>query len=238
MWLEAFNLWVVAERILYRHQQQFSINVWAGIVGDCSLGVHVLPHWLTDKHYWDFLLHDLAELLEYVPLPVRSQMWYMHDGAPAHFSCAVWGVRNNIHYIWWVGRGGPTAWPPRLPDLNPLDFYLWEHLKTHLYTAPVDNKEALYHHVVDACQTICNYQSIFEWMWWAMMRQSQGVNWISWKPFWALTYYKCNLSATTHVPWHMLIWTIFFVLVCGTHTQSMSTPYTCIYKWKNSGAQV
>jgi hypothetical protein len=39
MWPETFNLWVVAERILCRHQQQFSINVWAGIVGDCLAGI-------------------------------------------------------------------------------------------------------------------------------------------------------------------------------------------------------
>jgi hypothetical protein len=26
-----------------RHQQQFRINVWAGIVGDCLVGSHVLP---------------------------------------------------------------------------------------------------------------------------------------------------------------------------------------------------
>jgi hypothetical protein len=48
MWLKAFNLRVVAERILCRHQQQYSINMWAGIVSDCSVGLHVLPHWLTN----------------------------------------------------------------------------------------------------------------------------------------------------------------------------------------------
>jgi len=25
----------------------------------------------------------------------------------------------------WLGRGGPVAWPPRSPDLTPLDYYLW-----------------------------------------------------------------------------------------------------------------
>ena len=25
----------------------------------------------------------------------------------------------------WVGRGGPTAWPPRSLDLTPLDFFAW-----------------------------------------------------------------------------------------------------------------
>jgi hypothetical protein len=35
-----------------RHQQQFSINVCAGIVGE---RLDVLPHWLTVNHYRDFL---------------------------------------------------------------------------------------------------------------------------------------------------------------------------------------
>jgi hypothetical protein len=42
--------------------------------------------------------------------------------------------------------------------------------KTLTYAAPVDNKEALHHRIVDACQTIHNYPSIFERMWWSMMR--------------------------------------------------------------------
>jgi hypothetical protein len=30
--------------------------------------------------------------------------------------------------------------------------------------APVDSEEALHHRTVDACQTICNYPYILEWM--------------------------------------------------------------------------
>jgi hypothetical protein len=44
-----------------RHQQQFSINVWAGIVGDCLVSQHALPHQLTGNHYRDFLLYDLPQ---------------------------------------------------------------------------------------------------------------------------------------------------------------------------------
>jgi hypothetical protein len=61
----------------------------AGIVGECLVGPHVLPHRLTRNHYRDFLSHDLPKLLEDVPLAVRARMWYMHDGAPTHISCAV-----------------------------------------------------------------------------------------------------------------------------------------------------
>jgi hypothetical protein len=51
-----------------RHQQQFSINVLAGIVGDCVVGPHVLPHWPTGNLYRYFPLRDLPKLLENVPL--------------------------------------------------------------------------------------------------------------------------------------------------------------------------
>jgi hypothetical protein len=85
----------------------------------------------------------------------------MHDGAPAHFSRAVRDVLNNIYRNRWIGRGGPTAWPPRsMPDLNPLDFYLWGHVNTLVYAAPVDNEEALHHRVVGACQTLRVYSAV------------------------------------------------------------------------------
>lgn len=52
-----------------RHQQQFGLNVWAGIVGDCLVGLHVLPARLTGAVYRNFIQHTLPDLLhEDVPL--------------------------------------------------------------------------------------------------------------------------------------------------------------------------
>jgi hypothetical protein len=62
------------------------------------------------------------------------------------FSRAVRDVLSNSYHDRWIGRGGPTAWPPRSPDLNPLDFYLWR-----TPVASVDNEEALPRRIVDAC---------------------------------------------------------------------------------------
>jgi hypothetical protein len=98
--------------------------VWAVFIGDCMVGPHVLPHRLTGSHCRDFLSHDLPNVLEDVLLAVRARMWYMHDCALAHFSRVVRDVLTNTHHDVWIGRGGPTAWPPRPPDLNPLDLYL------------------------------------------------------------------------------------------------------------------
>jgi hypothetical protein len=78
----------------------------------------------------------------------------MHDGAVAHFSCAVRDVPNNTYHDHWIGKGRPTAWPLLLPDLNSLNFYLWGYLKTLVYAASVDNEESFHHGIVDACQTI------------------------------------------------------------------------------------
>jgi hypothetical protein len=51
------------------HQQQFSINVWAWIVSDYSVG----PHRFTGNHYRDFLLHELSQLLECVPVSAEHE---------------------------------------------------------------------------------------------------------------------------------------------------------------------
>jgi hypothetical protein len=148
--------------------------VWVGIVGDYSIGPHILAHRFTGNHYRDFLLHDLPKLLEDVPLAARARMWYLHDGAPAHFSRAVRDVLSNTYHDRWIGWGGPTACHLRSPDLNLLDFYLWGHIKTLVHAAPVDNEEALHHRTVDACQTIRNYPGIFERMRRSAMRRVEA----------------------------------------------------------------
>jgi hypothetical protein len=51
------------------------------------------------------------------------------------------------------------------PDLYPLNFNVWGYLKGLVYAAPGDNEEALHQCIVDACQTIHNYISVFEQMW-------------------------------------------------------------------------
>lgn len=40
---------------------------------------------------------------------------------------------NNNYTNRWIDRGEPIAWPVRSPDITPLDFYLWEHLKSLIY---------------------------------------------------------------------------------------------------------
>ena len=43
----------------------------------------------------------------------------------------------------WIGRGGPTAWPPRSPDVTPCDFFLWGFGKDRVSENPVRNMTEL-----------------------------------------------------------------------------------------------
>lgn len=145
-----------------RRQHRFSINVWAGIIGDRLIGPHILPNRLTGARYLAFLVNDLSVLLDDVPYQQRLEMWFMHDGAPAHFLRNVREHLTNTFNRRWIGRGGPVSWPARSPDLNPLDFWLWGHLKTLVYATPINDVQTLQERVVHACQHIREQAGVFQ----------------------------------------------------------------------------
>jgi len=100
-----------------RHQTTFSINVWAGIVGDRLIGPVRLPERLTGTMYREFLelTRDiLPDVLDDVPLQLRVGMWFMHDGAPPHFSCIACQYLNDHFPGKWIERNRTVEWPPRL----------------------------------------------------------------------------------------------------------------------------
>jgi hypothetical protein len=70
-------------------------------------------------------------------LSVRRNTWFQHDGAAGHFALQVWEHLTTT-YDCWIGQGEPMAWPPRLPDLTPMDFFIQGHIKDRIYTSPVD----------------------------------------------------------------------------------------------------
>lgn len=144
-----------------RFQDKFSINVWAGVIGDRLIGPYVLPQRINGQTYLAFLQNVLPELLDDVPYGDRLEMWYMHDGAPPHYSISVRDYLNQMYPDRWIGRGGPTPWPPRSPDLNPLDYFLWGYLKALVYSEPIISVEQLEQRVLEKCQYIRNKQGIF-----------------------------------------------------------------------------
>lgn len=128
-------------------QHRWSVNVWGGILGTYVIGPHFFDAYLNGEIFLYFLLNDLSNLLEDVPLEIRRRMWLQLDGAPAHFHGNVINALNQLFPNKWIGRGSPYAWPPRSPDLTAADFFLWGYIKNIVYqtppTTPLDMKQRI-----------------------------------------------------------------------------------------------
>jgi hypothetical protein len=69
---------------------------------------------------------------------------FMQDGAPLHFARQVRTWLNENFEDRWMGRNSPNMpWPSRLPDLSPMDFFLWGYIKSLVYTSTIDNLDDL-----------------------------------------------------------------------------------------------
>lgn len=156
------------------HQEQFSVNVWAGIIGDYLIGPYFLPARLNGINYRQFLEHTLPNLLDDVPIFTRHRMWFMHDGAPAHFSLLAREFLNQHYSNRWIGRRGTQSWPPRSPDLNSLDFFLWGHLKTLVYSIPINTEEELRNRIIVCFDNIRNTPGIFQRVRDSMRRRAEA----------------------------------------------------------------
>ncbi|CAH2107221.1 unnamed protein product [Euphydryas editha] len=104
-------------------QEQFSVNLWSGIVNEQLIGPFQLHDRLNGEEYLNFLTNNLDPLLEEIDLETRRDMYFQNDGATCHYARIVRDYLNRHFGNKWIVRGGNIAWPPRSPDLNPIDFF-------------------------------------------------------------------------------------------------------------------
>lgn len=135
-------------------QNRWSLNVWGGIIGPFVVGPYFFNDYLDGNAYLNFLREDLPELLEDVPLNIRQNMWLQHDGAPPHYAAAVRNFLNENFNGRWIGRGGPVAWPPKSPDITPMDFFLWGYVKNIVHSTPVTTQADMRLRIANAFQAI------------------------------------------------------------------------------------
>ena len=67
------------------------------------------------------------------------QLWiiFEQDGAHPHWGSHVRRFLDAIFPNSWIGRDGPTPWPPRSPDITTLDFVSWGYVKGKVFSTPV-----------------------------------------------------------------------------------------------------
>lgn len=141
-------------------QGRQSVNVWCGFVQDQIIGPIFYHGVLTGQQYLNFLQNEIEEYVDDFNYQYRNTMVWQHDGAPQH---NILHVRNflNQNYNLWIGKNGTIPWPPRSPNLTPLDFYLWGHLNSKVYEYRPNNLNELQDRINAEIVNINNDRNIF-----------------------------------------------------------------------------
>jgi hypothetical protein len=79
---------------------------------------------------------------------------FQQDGAPSHWGRIVRDYLDATFPNCWLGRDGSLAWPPRSPDITPLDSFLWGYVKDKVYATKVTVVEDLKTRIRDVITTI------------------------------------------------------------------------------------
>ncbi|CAD0206915.1 unnamed protein product [Chrysodeixis includens] len=67
------------------YQHRFSVNVWADILNNNLIGPYFIDGRFDSVSYLNILNNVVSEMLEDVPFNIYRDLYYQHDGAPAHY---------------------------------------------------------------------------------------------------------------------------------------------------------
>ena len=96
-------------------------------------------------------------LTEYVSPQLEQyqpQVIFQQDGAPRHWGLEVRQFLNDTFPERWIGRDAPIPWPPRSPNITPLDFFLFGYVKNIVYRTKVSNVSDLQQRIIEALDTV------------------------------------------------------------------------------------
>ena len=124
------------------------VTVWAALSVDGVVG----PFFFEDDDgnvatvNKDRYLHILKK--KFVPALRRRQVniedvWFQQDGATPHTAGDVIEWLSQTFGERFISFRTEREWPPHSPDLNPLDFFLWGHLKERVYNPVPGNTNDL-----------------------------------------------------------------------------------------------
>ena len=137
--------------ILERERDSPKINVWCGLMHNQIIGPFIFAEsTITANIYLDMLKHYVVPQLE----EFQPRVVFQQDGAPPHWGLIVRDFLNETFPNRWIGRNGPTPWPPRSPDIIPLDFFLWGYVKDRVYRTPVRDVETLQSRIIEVLATV------------------------------------------------------------------------------------
>lgn len=135
-------------------QNKFSLNVWCGIINSEIVGPIFYEGSLTGERYITMVANFLYDFLDNMNLLDRQRIYFQQDGAPAHNYHQTQAIMNRLFGDQWIGTNGPVQWPPRSPDLTPMDFFLWGYIKNAVYSRKCANVQELQDHIFNVIMSI------------------------------------------------------------------------------------
>jgi hypothetical protein len=129
-----------------------SLMVWAGVLGDNVVGPFFIEGNVNGERYLNLLGDEVYPRLEELNIDPQ-EIVFQQDGAPAHKHRDVVGWLNE-NFLEWIGTNSNVKWPPRSPDLTPLDFAIWPYIKNLVYQTQPDSIEDLRERIINAFDTI------------------------------------------------------------------------------------
>ncbi|GFT53243.1 uncharacterized protein K02A2.6 [Trichonephila clavipes] len=73
------------------------------------------------------------------------ELWFQQDGVTCHTARATIDLLKDTFGDRLISRFGPVNWPPRSCDLTPLDYFLWDYVKSLVY----EDKPQTFDHLED-----------------------------------------------------------------------------------------
>ena len=77
---------------------------------------------MNGENYLEILREVVVPQLQTKP---NFDILFQQDGAPPHYALRVRDYLNEVFPQRWFGRRGSVEWPPRSPDLTPVDFFFF-----------------------------------------------------------------------------------------------------------------
>ena len=130
------------------------------MIDDMLIDPVILDDRVTGQNYLDFLQNELSKKLKVVPLATRIAMYFQHDGAPPHYTRHVMQHLSDTFPKRWIGPCSTINWPPRSPDLTPLDFCVFCLMKSEVYRKKVDTRYELIVNILDVIACLKERQDV------------------------------------------------------------------------------
>jgi hypothetical protein len=147
---------------------QPGVTTWGALSSEGVIGPVFFDGTVTGDNYLEMLRDVVVPQLR--TKANFDELYFQQDGAPPHYAKT---VREYLHQVFpqhWFGRRGCIEWPPRSPDMTPMDFFFWGVVKNKVYERNPHTVNELKDYISDAfteidgdrnlCRTVC--QSVLD----------------------------------------------------------------------------